>query len=275
MPAKSVFPHLCGTPVRQSAELDGVGEARALLAAARAWLEELSEEGVEALPRPEAPQSPEVMAPKAAPPVSPPEPTETPLIRPASTAGWGEGVTLEEVRERLGDCRRCELCEKRNQIVFGDGNPDADLMFVGEGPGADEDAQGIPFVGRAGQLLTRMIENGLEIPRSEVYICNIVKCRPPNNRTPRDEEAQRCREFLDGQIAAVKPRVIVALGKPATSLLLGRPVAITQLRGRWQSYGDIPVMPTFHPAFVLRQYTAENRRNVWNDLRQALERTRS
>ena len=251
------------------------GEARALLAAARAWLEELSEEGVEALPRPQAGPPDTAEAPAHAPSPSLAEPLEAPLIDPATAAGWGEAVNLEEVRERLGDCRRCGLCETRNRIVFGDGNPDADLMFVGEGPGADEDAQGLPFVGRAGQLLTRMIEKGLEIPRSQVYICNIVKCRPPENRTPRDEEVQSCREFLDGQIAAVKPRVIVALGRPATTLLLGRPVSITRLRGQWQQYGGIPLMPTLHPAFVLRQYTPENRRNVWNDLQQALERTRA
>jgi DNA polymerase len=176
------------------------------------------------------------------------------------------------VRVALGDCRRCRLCEKRTQIVFGDGNPQADLMFVGEGPGAEEDRTGLPFVGRAGELLTAMIEKGLGIPRREVYICNIVKCRPPENRTPLADEARTCGQFLDGQIAAISPKVIVALGKPATSLLLGRDVSITRVRGTWQSYHGIPVMPTFHPAFVLRQYTEENRRAVWSDLRAALAR---
>ena len=178
------------------------------------------------------------------------------------------------MRETLGECTRCRLHEGRNRLVFGDGNPEAELMFVGEGPGADEDRRGLPFVGRAGELLTAMIEKGLEIPRSQVYICNIVKCRPPGNRTPLADEAATCQPFLDGQIDAVKPRVIVALGKPATSLLLGREVAITRLRGQWQSYRGIPVMPTFHPAFVLRQYTQENRRAVWDDLRAALARAR-
>jgi DNA polymerase len=158
--------------------------------------------------------------------------------------------------------------------VFGDGNPHAELMFVGEGPGAEEDRTGLPFVGRAGELLTAMIEKGLGIPRREVYICNIVKCRPPGNRTPLADEARTCGEFLDGQIAAVQPKVIVALGKPATSLLLGREVAITRVRGTWQTYKGIPLMPTFHPAFVLRQYTEENRRAVWSDLRAALARIR-
>jgi len=251
------------------------GEVRDILGSTRAWLEELSEEGVEALNRTNAPLSTPSKTTLGADSNPAAVAVENPLLDPASSAGWGEAVSLEEVRERLGDCQRCGLCETRKRIVFGDGNPDADMMFVGEGPGADEDAQGLPFVGRAGQLLTQMIEKGLEIPRSQVYICNIVKCRPPKNRTPLDQEVQSCREFLDGQIAAVKPRVIVALGKPATSLLLGRPVAITQVRGQWQRYGDIPVMPTFHPAFVLRQYTPENRRNVWSDLQQALERART
>ena len=148
-------------------------------------------------------------------------------------------------------------------------------MFIGEGPGAEEDRRGLPFVGRAGELLTQMIEKGLGIPRSSVYICNIVKCRPPQNRTPLADEAATCRPFLDGQISAVQPRVIVALGKPAASLLLGRDVAITRVRGTWHEYRGVPLMPTFHPAFILRQYTPQNRRLVWEDLKAALDRTRS
>jgi DNA polymerase len=178
------------------------------------------------------------------------------------------------VRAELGECRRCPLCENRTRIVFGDGNPDADLLFVGEGPGEQEDLQGLPFVGRAGELLTRMIERGLGIPRRDVYICNIVKCRPPGNRTPLPNEVAACRPFLDAQIDAVRPRVIVALGKPATSLLLGRDVSITRVRGTWHDYRGFAVMPTFHPAFVLRQYTEENRRLVWQDLKAALTRAR-
>jgi DNA polymerase len=130
-------------------------------------------------------------------------------------------------------------------------------------------------VGRAGELLTQMIEKGLGIPRSSVYICNVVKCRPPNNRTPLADEVAACSPFLDGQIAAVSPRVIVALGKPAVSRLLGRDVPITKVRGTWLEYRGIPMLPTFHPAFVLRQYTAENRRLVWEDLKAALARARS
>ncbi len=218
------------------------GEAISLLAEARETLSELLEEGVDGWE--------------------------------AQPAARGSEPTLAEVEVELGDCRRCPLCEGRNKIVFGDGNPDADLLFVGEGPGEQEDRRGLPFVGRAGDLLTQMIEKGLEIPRSSVYICNIVKCRPPKNRTPLPLEVNACRPFLDGQIDAVRPKVIVALGKPATSLLLGRDVAITRIRGTWHEYRDIPLMPTLHPAYVLRQYTPENRRAVWDDLKAALARSR-
>ena len=240
-------------------------EALEVLASARAslveWLEEGAELTLRALPaavaRPVAGRAAEAAAVQPSLPSQPIGPT---------------GSALQLVREELGECTRCGLCDGRRQIVFGDGNPEADLMFIGEGPGEQEDRRGIPFVGRAGELLTQMIEKGLQIPRSSVYICNIVKCRPPNNRTPLPNEVASCKPFLDGQIDAVRPKVIVALGKPATSLLLGRDVAITRMRGSWQEYRGTPVMPTFHPAFVLRQYTPENRRLVWNDLKAALDR---
>ncbi len=251
------------------------GDLRAWLASARNWLIEFAEEGVERIPDRVAAPSP------AKTEASQPETPAAAESRPAEALAlfdapprWGSDTTLEEVRAAIGDCHRCRLSEGRTQIVFGDGNPRAELMFVGEGPGAEEDRRGLPFVGRAGELLTAMIEKGLGIPRRDVYICNIVKCRPPGNRTPLADEAATCGVFLDGQIAAVRPRVIVALGKPATSLLLGREVAITRIRGTWQSYRGIPVMPTLHPAFVLRQYTAENRRAVWEDLKAALARAR-
>jgi DNA polymerase len=204
---------------------------------------------------------------------SPPEPA--PQAGPAAAPRRGGAPTLEQVREQLGECTRCRLHEGRTRLVFGDGNPRAELMFVGEGPGEQEDLQGLPFVGRAGELLTRMIERGLGIPRSSVYICNIVKCRPPGNRTPLPDEVSTCRPFLDGQIDAVAPRVIVTLGKPASSLLLGRDVSITRVRGVWHAYRSIPVMPTFHPAFLLRQYTEQNRRLVWEDLKAAHERAQA
>ncbi len=198
----------------------------------------------------------------------------SPSLAPPPPSLAPSELTLEEVRETLGDCRRCGLCEGRNTIVFGDGDPHADLMFIGEGPGEQEDRRGLPFVGPAGELLTQMIEKGLQIPRSSTYICNIVKCRPPRNRNPLPEEVRACSPFLDGQIDAVRPKVIVTLGKPAASLLLGRDVAITRVRGTWQEYRDIPVMPTFHPAYLLRQYTPENRRAVWEDLKAALARVK-
>lgn len=252
------------------------GELLAWLASAREWLGELAEEGIERIdPVPAgAPVAPaQEPQPAAAPAVTAAAPSQ-PLSPFEQQPSWSRETTLEEVRAALGDCKRCRLCEQRTQIVFGDGNPHAELMFVGEGPGAEEDRTGLPFVGRAGELLTAMIEKGLGIPRRDVYICNIVKCRPPGNRTPLADEAHTCGVFLDGQIAAVRPRVIVALGKPATSLLLAREVAITRVRGTWHSYKGIPLMPTFHPAFVLRQYTEENRRAVWSDLRAALARVR-
>ena len=243
-------------------------ETRALLASARAWLAEIVEEGVDAFPR----VAPRALAPEASAQTSGAIPPGLAAAPPPESAT--QHRTLAQVRADLGECTRCRLCEGRTQIVFGDGNPQAALMFIGEGPGESEDLRGLPFVGRAGELLTQMIEKGLGIPRSEVYICNIVKCRPPANRTPLSDEVSACRPFLDGQIGAVQPRVIVALGKPAASLLLGRDVAITKARGTWHAYRGIPVMPTFHPAFILRQYTQENRRLVWSDLKAALERSR-
>jgi len=238
-----------------------------LLASLRATLEELSEEGVDQFDASGAAASQTTQRPDA------PFFLEAERgIAPRQPAAGAR--TLEDVQRELGECTRCPLCQSRNRIVFGDGNPEAALMFIGEGPGQEEDRRGIPFVGRAGELLTQMIERGLEIPRSEVYICNIVKCRPPGNRTPQPNEVASCKPFLDGQIDAVKPRTIVALGRPATSLLLGRDVSITKIRGTWHDYRGIPLMPTFHPAFLLRQYTAENRRVVWEDLKAALARSR-
>ncbi len=242
-----------------------IEDARQLLRSARGWVAEWAEEGVTSfdVAAPVAPLRPAAPAPDRA-------PTQAALD---DVGPGGERPTLEALRAELGECTRCGLCEGRTQIVFGDGNPDADLLFVGEGPGEQEDLRGVPFVGRAGELLTRMIERGIDVPRSEVYICNIVKCRPPGNRTPLATEVAACRPFLDGQIDAVRPKVVVTLGKPASSLLLGRDIAITRVRGTWHEYRGIPVMPTLHPAFILRQYTEENRRLVWEDLKAALARS--
>jgi uracil-DNA glycosylase family 4 len=172
---------------------------------------------------------------------------------------------LAEVREELGACERCKLSARRNKIVFGVGDPHAGLMFVGEGPGADEDAQGEPFVGRAGKKLDEMIQ-AIGLQRSEVYIANIVKCRPPDNRDPEADEVATCTPFLFKQIGAIRPAVIVTLGSPATKTLLKTKVGITRMRGQWHEFAGIPVMPTFHPAYLLRAYTPENRRKVWEDL---------
>lgn len=239
-------------------DADVAAEVRQLIASARLLLEDLVEEGVDEVAR-LAPEAPERTSAEA------PAESEAHSL----DSDWSEQPDLADVERVLGDCRRCGLAATRNRIVFGDGNPKADLLFIGEGPGQEEDRRGLPFVGRAGELLTQMIEKGLGIARADVYICNIVKCRPPNNRTPHPDEVAACRRFLDGQIAAIRPKVIVALGKPAASLLLDRDVAITRERGTWRKYRGIPLMPTLHPAYILRQYTPENRRHVWEDLKAA------
>ena len=176
-------------------------------------------------------------------------------------------TALSILREDIGDCRRCRLCEKRTNVVFGVGDPRARLMFVGEGPGADEDARGEPFVGRAGQLLTKIIE-AMGIGRPDVYIANIVKCRPPENRTPLPDEVATCSPFLLRQIAAIRPRVIVCLGTPAAQTLLGTRETITRLRGVFREVDGIKVMPTFHPAYLLRNPAAK--REVWDDMKQVM-----
>lgn len=189
----------------------------------------------------------------------------TPELEAGSRAPGGRD--LAAIRREMGECSRCGLSASRTRIVFGVGDPGADLMFIGEAPGLEEDRRGEPFVGRAGQLLDRMIV-AIGLQRQQVYIANIVKCRPPNNRNPREGEMQACAPFLAAQVEAVAPKVIVALGKVAASALLGEEIAITRARGRWRSFGRIPLMPTFHPAFLLRRYTPENRRAVYDDLLQ-------
>lgn len=187
-------------------------------------------------------------------------------LPPLDANGQARALELERIRADLGECTRCKLCEGRTHVVFGEGNPAARVVFVGEGPGSDEDRSGRPFVGRAGELLSRMIQS-VGWRREDVYICNVVKCRPPNNRDPELDEIAACRPFLERQIRAIEPIAIVTLGKPALSTLLGRPVAITRERGHWTQWNGIPVMPTFHPAYLLRNYTRETRQAVWDDLR--------
>jgi uracil-DNA glycosylase len=176
---------------------------------------------------------------------------------------------LDAIRERMGDCTRCKLHSGRTNIVFGVGNPRAKLMFVGEGPGADEDEQGEPFVGRAGQLLTQIIK-AMGYARQDVYIANVVKCRPPNNRNPEPDEVATCQPFLLEQIDAISPSVIVALGKFAAQTLLQTETPISRLRGRFHSLRGIDVMPTFHPSYLLRNPGAK--REVWEDMKQVMRR---
>jgi uracil-DNA glycosylase family 4 len=170
---------------------------------------------------------------------------------------------LALVRQELGDCQRCRLKDGRQQIVFGVGNALADLVFVGEAPGADEDRQGEPFVGAAGQLLTKMIE-AMGFGRGDVYICNVIKCRPPGNRNPEPDEVAACEPFLKKQLAVLRPRMIVTLGKFAAHCLLRVDTPITRLRGHFRSYEGIQLMPTYHPAFLLRD--PSRKREAWNDL---------
>jgi uracil-DNA glycosylase len=185
------------------------------------------------------------------------------------------GDTLLKVLEDIGDCRRCALHQQRKKIVFGVGNERSPLVFVGEGPGQDEDEQGIPFVGRAGQLLTQMIEGtakreGMDIKRADIYICNVVKCRPPNNRTPEPDEMEICGQFLFRQLSAIKPKAICALGGTAARAVTGRKEGVTRMRGQWFQWRDVPVMVTYHPSFLLRGYNQEAKREAWEDLKKVL-----
>ena len=185
------------------------------------------------------------------------------------------GDTLMKILEDIGDCHRCRLSEQRNKIVFGVGNEQAKLVFVGEGPGADEDAQGIPFIGRAGQLLTQMIEGtaakeGIPLKRADVYICNVVKCRPPENRTPQPDEMEICGQFLFRQLSVIQPKAICALGSTAAKAILGTKEGVTRLRGKWHKWRDIPVIVTFHPSYLLRPYNQDAKREAWEDLKKVL-----
>ena len=191
-----------------------------------------------------------------------------PLVRPPAFTG-GDEHDLETVRTELGDCRRCPLGDRRQHLVFGEGNPSAELVFVGEAPGADEDAQGRPFVGRAGQLLTKIIA-AMGLKREEVYICNILKCRPPGNRNPLPDEIAACEPFLIRQLGVIRPRVICAMGSIAAHALLKSEAPISVLRGRFHSYQGIPLMPTYHPAYLLRNPGAK--KQVWEDVQLIMKR---
>jgi len=194
-----------------------------------------------------------------------------PVIKSASLFAANErieGDTLERIREDIGaDCRRCKLCEQRNKIVFGAGHPKAELVFVGEGPGHDEDMQGLPFVGRAGKLLTQMIE-AMGLRRDDVYIANVVKCRPPQNRAPEPDEIETCSPFLYRQLAVIQPKAVVCLGAIAFQSLTGTKPSMSRIRGQWLEFRGIPLLPTYHPAYLLRNPNAKG--DVWEDLKKVM-----
>jgi uracil-DNA glycosylase family 4 len=210
--------------------------------------------GVDVLPKPKAKKA------KAESPPLPKPPSEAPLAA-------GEPGALQALRSHIGDCTRCPLHQERTMIVFGEGNPNADIMFVGEAPGADEDKSGIPFVGRAGKLLTDMIL-AMGLTREQIYIANVVKCRPPGNRNPEPIEIASCIPFLKKQIESVKPKAIIALGKFASQTLLQTEIPITKLRGEFKEYEGAQLMPTYHPAYLLRN--PPMKRAVWEDLQKVM-----
>jgi uracil-DNA glycosylase len=206
------------------------------------------------------------------PPIPTPQPpipaVSLPTIEPAQDS-------LLKILADIGDCKRCRLHEARNKIVFGSGNEQSKLVFVGEGPGADEDAQGLPFVGRAGQLLTQMIEGtaskeGIPIKRPDVYICNVVKCRPPENRTPQPDEMEMCGQFLYRQLQTIRPKAICLLGGTAAKAVLNTKLSVTGMRGKWHKWRDIPVMVTYHPSYLLRAYNQTAKKEAWEDLKKVL-----
>ena len=236
-----------------------------LIASLRMYIEDLRESGVDGLPFAPPPDQTQVKEPFQADEaatvslVSSPAPTE-PLASPVED--------LTAIRASLGECQRCALGAKRTNLVFGVGNPSARLLFVGEAPGRDEDLKGEPFVGEAGQLLTRII-GAMGLTRDDVYICNVLKCRPPGNRNPEPAEIEQCQPFLLRQVRAIRPEAIVALGTFSAHTLLGTTAPISKLRGRFHDYHGIPLMPTFHPAFLLRNPAMK--REVWEDMQEVMK----
>lgn len=239
-----------------------------IIASLEAYLDELQESGIDSIPdegmsgiRPDTGRRPTAEARHPLPAGTPPE-----------SAGTVRHETLEKIRKNLGDCQRCKLANTRKNLVFGTGNPQARLVFVGEGPGADEDAKGEPFVGAAGQVLNRLIAN-MGLKREDVYICNVVKCRPPGNRDPEPDEVTACSPVLLRQLQSVNPEVIVALGKPAAQTLLETKDAISRLRGKFRDFHGIPLMPTYHPSYLLRKQgegSTDAFWEVWDDMVQVL-----
>jgi uracil-DNA glycosylase len=261
-------------------------ELRMLTSHLHAYLQALRMWGVQHVPgdQPPAPSSPHPSVPQTLHPPGPsqaqmaaenssvhaaaPQDAQAILLPSAPSLDPLSRLSLEELEAVVKRCTECQLHRGRTHVVFGVGNPQAELMFVGEAPGRDEDLQGEPFVGRAGQLLTRIIE-AIGMQRQEVYIANVIKCRPPNNRNPEEDEISRCEPYLIRQIALVKPRVLVALGTFAAQTLLKTKLPISLLRGRFHTYYGVKLMPTFHPAFLLRN--PERKRAVWEDM-QAVQR---
>ena len=274
-----------------------IADQATVLASLRDYIEQLREEGLDGLPavdQPTAtlagsqPRTPESPARKPAGIANSPDvkkltvrrddnASQPPLAPPKNAAdelsyrypGLEEVADLGALREFIGDCTRCKLAPGRTNLVFGVGNPNAELMFVGEAPGADEDLQGEPFVGRAGQLLTDIIERGMGMPRHDVYICNVIKCRPPENRNPEPDEVTTCEPFLFRQIDLVRPKAIVGLGTFAVQALLKVKTPISKLRGIWHEVRAIKMMPTFHPAYLLRN--PADKRLVWADIQEVMK----
>lgn len=220
---------------------------------------------LDALPSASAPTEAAAEAPTPVSAVAPPVPPVAPKAI-VDTAGLD---SLEAVAEMVSTCVKCPLCETRMQTVFGTGDPNADLVFVGEAPGADEDRAGEPFVGKAGQLLTDIIEKGMKRPRGSVYICNVIKCRPPQNRDPSPEEVAQCEPYLVRQLELVKPKVICALGRHAAQTLLKSSESLGRMRGKWHDYNGVPVRVTYHPSYILRCHgdkLVEEKGKVWEDI---------
>jgi uracil-DNA glycosylase len=238
----------------------------------RRYLEFYQDLQIKTLYRRPTPAPTALSAPVAPPPAPVVEPVAKPMDLPPLSP---KDDTLLQILQDIGDCRRCRLHEGRTKLVFGVGDEHAPLVFVGEGPGADEDAQGIPFIGKAGQLLTAMIEGtakkeGIPLVRAQVYICNVVKCRPPGNRTPEPDEMEICGQFLYRQLSTIRPKAICALGGTAARALTGHKEGVTKMRGKWFKWQEIPVMVTYHPSYLLRPYNQDAKREAWEDLKKVL-----
>lgn len=221
------------------------------------------------LPPPSAPGANLFGVTKTAAPAPPPMPISEPFTSPLLAPGEKSLRLAEMDANEVRGCTKCRLSQTRSNTVFGEGSPDARLVFVGEGPGETEDRTGRPFVGRAGEKLTQMIA-GMGLTREQVFIANIVKCRPPGNREPAPDEVATCTPYLERQLEIIRPRVIVTLGRPALQFMIGQKVSISRMRGQWLSWRGVKLMPTFHPAYILRNYTRETRAAVWSDLQQVM-----